>query len=253
VIEPTDCNWCQARLDEFALDELAAGDRAQVAAHLESGCAQCNEQLAELVETFAALSRSLPQIELPARIERELMSRIAATRSELPVIDRAAPPPRSRKWLAAAAGLAASVAAAAYWINRTPPQPSFVVGWAELEQRIRAAQQAQQLILGPQLRFVSRGDDLAPDTDVAGVVVEDRLAHQCHVYVHNLPPLASDQEYRLWFVVADNSYLPAGSVQLDADGNASALLELPEADVGTIAVAISAESKSVPRVEAPTE
>jgi hypothetical protein len=247
VIDQTDCNWCQARLEEFTLDELDAGDRAQVTSHLENGCGQCNERLAELVEAFAAVGSSLPQYEPPARIERDLRIQIAAGHSATRSIERATRPSRSRKWVAAAAAVAATLAAAAFWINRMPPQPSFVVGWAELEQRIRVAQQAQQLILGPQLKFVSRGDHSAPDAEVAGVVVEDRLAHQCHVFIQNLSPLAADQEYRLWFVLADDSYLPAGSVHPDADGSTSALLELPEAGIGATAVAISAESASVPK------
>ena len=189
-----------------------------MAAHLESGCVRCNERLAELVETLAVVGRSLPQFEPPARIERELMSRIAVGNPEIQSVEHTDYRQTSRKWIAAAAALAASLVGIAFWINRTPPQPSFVVGWAELEQRIRVAQQAQRLILGPQLKFVSRGDHSAPDAEVAGVVVEDRLAHQCHVFIQNLSPLAVDQEYRLWFVLADGNYLPAGSVQPDAGG-----------------------------------
>lgn len=77
------------------------------------------------------------------------------------------------------------------------------------------------------------------------------MAHQCHVFIQNLPLPAADREYRLWFALADGGYLSAGSVQPDADGNVNTLLELPTSGAAMIGFGVSSESASDPNKPSP--
>ncbi len=239
------CEACQDRLDEFALDVLPVDVCAQVSAHLDGGCPDCNRRLAELLADLAQLPQSLPLAAPPPSVERELMRRITAERSQAPN----APPAdatKSRRWLLAAASLAvaASLVGVALWLGRPAPAPSTIGpapgDWAELERRILDAQESQQINSTPQLHFVSRGP-AAPAADVYGYVVQDRLTQQFHIYVFNLPQLADDRAYQFWFVTNDGQYLPENSVRPAADGSISLLVEQPSSATEVVAVAISNE------------
>ena len=197
------------------------------------------------------MAQTVPQAAPHAQLERELFARVAAGQSQVPNVASVNRQVPLSSWIAGAAALAATLACVAFWLSRPSPQSTVAGGWAELDRRILAAQQAQQPLPRAQLKFVSRQSDVTTDAPVFGHVVEDRLAHQCHVFIENLPPLAADREYRLWFALADGSYVPAGSVQPDGDGNVSALLELPTAGAATIALGVSSESVSDPDKPSP--
>jgi hypothetical protein len=244
------CTDCQDRLAEFALDELDARASEEVSAHLAGGCAECNRQLAELVESLALVAEAVPRVNAPASVGREVFARIAAERDGVRTAASEASNSRQKAWLALAASLAAAVAGVAVWLNRPTPT-TVVAGWAQVEQRILAAQQDPQPQSRLQLRFVSRETNVAPDVQVTGEVIEDQLAHQLHVYIQDLPPLAADREFRLWLVMSDGGYVPAGSIRADAEGNASALIDLPSAGGATIAIGLSDESVSAPQTPSP--
>jgi hypothetical protein len=246
------CTDCQDRLAEFALDELDARASEEVSAHLAGGCAECNRQLTELVESLALVAEAVPRVNAPASVGREVFARIAAERDGVRIAASEPSNSRQKAWLTLAASLAAATTGVAVWLNRPTPEPTTIVaGWAEVEQRILAAQQDPQPQPRLHLRFVSRETNVAPDVQVTGEVIEDQLAHQLHVYIQDLPPIAADREFRLWLVMSDGGYVPAGSIRADAAGNASALIDLPSAGGATIAIGLSDESVSAPQTPSP--
>lgn len=246
------CDDCRDRLEEFALDELDGDVRNQVARHLDS-CHECNKQLAQIVADLAAFAHTLPELAPPQRVERDLFRRINAQSTrraagESPVVTT--PPTQdptsalSHGLIAAAVALAACLAGLAVWSswhNRTTG-----VGpdeWVELERRVHEAELNQQFNAAPQLNFASlRGP--APEKPVHGYVVTDRVMNQWHIYVFNLPALPEGRVYQLWFTTGSDPPIPATTVEADADGTISTVVDVPSNLTMVSGLAISDEPTS---------
>jgi hypothetical protein len=113
----------------YALDDVEAGTRGAIAAHLET-CAACRASLDEIGATLAIAERAgVPErgdeygAEVWTRLEPKLdearLRRLAAPARLAPRV------PATRAWLAAAAALV--IAAGAYWLGRQSPPPAPVV------------------------------------------------------------------------------------------------------------------------------
>ena len=251
---PITCDQCQERLEEFALGELIGIDAEQVTEHLSTGCQPCNRQLAQQIQDWALLPLSLPRQLPPLRIERQLMQRIAgnepvqvaAASSTAPVqiATNSKTAWRTRTmWaaLAAAAGLA-GVAAWFSWTgygggNGLLTEAEYR---AELERRFAQADKSQHFSTIPQLTFayVNRPKSAEP---IHGYVVADDIARQWHVYTFNMPPLREGRIYQIWLVVNGTEFVPAGTCNLDSDGTATNLIDLPSDTSSITGIAISDE------------
>jgi hypothetical protein len=240
------CEDCQPLLAEFALEDLAGDLRARVASHLASGCNACNRELVEIAANLAALADTLPLKSPPSHVERDLMQRVAVRG----VIQPAAPGRISRRTLTrgligSAAVLAASLIGIATWTiwQQAVTNQRLAEQVADFQRRLAEADKSQRFAPVPQLTFASRGV-AAPETPVNGYVITDHVARQWHVYVFNLPSLADDRVYQLWFVADDGKFVPAATVTADDAGTVSHLVDLPSALPTIAGLAISDEPAS---------
>lgn len=244
------CAECQSRLEEFVLDELSADVRTRVAEHLSTGCASCNQRLVETLSDFAQLAYSLPRELPPMRGERDLLKRIAAQRgpetadvsNQLPVeAAKMSPKSLTRRLVAAAMVLAATVVGIALWTTRHDVSSAATSQWAELQRRVDQANASQQFPEIPQLHFASVGNR-SPEVRVEGYIVHDAIAKQWHVYAFRLPMLPAGHIYQVWFDMGDSNFVRAGVANADDEGSISCLVDAPP-DLGAVrGLAISAES-----------
>lgn len=122
------CRSAESLFSALVEDELSQEERRAIEAHL-LGCRRCSLSVRELRETMSLL-RSLPEAEVGAHFEEDVMARIrsgeALRPSVLEWLRDAFAPVRLRPVLAASAGLCA-VAIAVVIVNRPQgpvPQPS---------------------------------------------------------------------------------------------------------------------------------
>lgn len=253
--QPIDCLKCQSHLAEFALDELPEQLRASVAAHLESGCPACSEQLSELLNGFAKLAFALPAHQPGARVERDLFDRIAARNLEpaemrhvASQIDSKSRKQALRRLLATALALAASVIGIAMWSNWRGPSSQTSGGpgdWAAVQQRVERANAAEHFAAIPQLKFASLRQPAAENA-VQGYVVVDRLAKQWHVYAFHLPPLEQKRRYHLWIDLGDSRFQHLENVEVDSEGTLARVISVPADVVEPRGLAISDEADDAP-------
>ena len=247
------CGDCQSRLEEFALDELTGEVRDRISQHLKTGCAACNDRLGEVLSEFAAIVYSLPTERPTMRVDRALRNRMEAQRMREEVArpgESLAPAattrkPHTRRLIAVALTLAATVLGIAAWtayqdsmMQRTAIDRS----WSDLRRRIEQADESQHFSSIPQIQFASLGKQ-APKTPVVGYVVEDKILRQWHVYALHLPELQPGHTYQLWFDMGNSRFVHAGTEEVDAEGTAQRLIDLP-AGLGNVeGIVISQESK----------
>ena len=247
------CDDCSDLLDEFALGDLPQSISAQISQHLSQGCETCNQRLAQVVADLS-LAAHAAQSRLPSlRIERELMQRIAtrSSDSETPAASRQLKlinkPPSSRVFAItiALAALLIGVAAWSTWNRAIPgdsadPSREATDYQASLQRRINRANETQPFSAVPQLKFAYLRRP-APEKLVNGYIAIDEAARQWHLYLFNLPPLADELKYQAWLVVDGVRYIRASAIEVDVEGTASLVLDLPP-NVSTVSgIAISDE------------
>ena len=237
------CDDCQQRLEEFALDGLTDDLRAQVSRHLADGCEICNRRLTHVVADFAALALALPTKSPPPHIERDLFKRVAAAKAVTPAAaEKISRRSLTRSVLAAAAVLAACLLGVTAWTTWRDAVANRNLSdyLADLQRRFNETDQAQPFAPVPGLTFVSvRGP--APEKPVHGYIVTDHITRQLHVYVFDLPPLPEGRTYQFWFVTDDDKFIPTGTEIPDAAGAISHLVDLPSDPPAIAALAISDE------------
>jgi len=133
---------CEARKDklvELAMGTLDAPQRAEVLAHLKSGCAECNSFLAETRETVGAIPLGLDPIAPPAAARDRLMKRVNGESSAGPnpmrIGPETAPTPRRFGIFQALAGgaIAAGIIGAIFWHTSENQRQSIASLQAQLE------------------------------------------------------------------------------------------------------------------------
>lgn len=220
----------------YVLDALEAEETSAFEAHLTDGCPECETELAELRRVSTGLAISVPQVEPDPAVKARLMERVEMAR-----------PLRRPVYRSVASWFPVAAAAAILAI--------LLLGWQTLGLRRQLAdQQAQIADLTAQLeseREISRllasaasrifelaGTEARPDANAR--VLWDTGDGVWYLYVNNLPPLAEDQTYQLWFLV-DGAPRSAGILRTDEVGSAFLRVRVPS-DVGAVgAAAISLE------------
>lgn len=231
------CEDCQSRLEEFALDELTGEVRDRISQHLQDGCSACNERLGELLSEFAAMVYALPTERPTMRVDRTLRNRMEAQRlrdetlrtESIPAPVTTASTPRTRRLIAVALALAATVLGIAAWTayqDRTMQRTAMDRSWLDLRRRIEQADAEQHFSEIPQIQFASLGKRELK-TPVVGYVVEDKVLRQWHVYALHLPELQPGYTYQLWFDMGNSKLVHAGTAEVDATGTAQRLIDLP--------------------------
>jgi hypothetical protein len=227
-------NPCQDFHDDFELYALGVLDpeqKAEIDAHLRTGCATCEAALKDALAVNAMLMSMAPDVVPPARVKRRVLAGVGVQRM-------------SWSWLAALA--AASMLVVALWLS--------------VQERSRAAELAQArhtlIQVSSQrdrlLQALSFLDD--PSTLPVSFGKGQPLPPRGNVFVHaklgvlliasNLPPAQAGKTYEMWVIPKGGSPRPAGLFQSEGGGTAMHILSGP-LDVGTLgAVAVTLEPEA---------
>jgi anti-sigma-K factor RskA len=257
---------CQERRDQIFLHVagvLEDDERAELEAHLASGCRRCQEALEAEREGLATLALALPPVSPPARVRERLLARVRE-QAFRGAGNGARPPPRIRalrlhsRWRrpAALAGAALGGAALAFGIawwqlgerpaEERPapaaeaPSPELAEielaslreaideqdqELAELEGRVEAAGEISNLLAARELDVLELSA-AQPGSDAFGRAFWDPDYH-CYFRARGLPPLSGEQRYVLWMIGADDRLHPAGTLEPDAEGDHVIFTRLP--------------------------
>ena len=270
-------------LAPFVLGELSPAERAEVEAHLDSGCAECAVEVRELQEALGELASAAPRMRAPKSVKQRVMTEIrdpradagagspVSTDSEVAAPPEADPQPSRPKidefktpvWARVAlGGMAAACVLLALDGARLRQERSGLgdeiqllkarVSSLEVE-RDEAAQWAS-LIESPTVRFAdlaATGADTP--TGLAGWALYEEEGGRAAVLLRNAE-LASAETYQLW-VIDEGGPLSLGVVnaQPDADGDLAIQVDEiePRGAVAAIAVSLEAAGGS-PNPNAPT-
>jgi len=240
---------CATRRDELLEYELGALDgpaRAELEAHLASGCPTCAGHLAEARAVVAHLPLALPSIAPPPDVRRSLLDR-AGRGATVVAFERGRPSRRDWGRPLAAALLAA---AATYVVVVVPLRES----QSQLERSIDA-QKTRIETLGRELEGMqeaarllrSRRLELNVLASTEGRaeswarLLRDEEAGVWQLYAFGLAALPSDRTYELWFITDDDRKVPAGTFEVAADGRASHRVSVPAGLGRVVAAAVTDE------------
>ena len=206
-------------LELYALDALSAPDRARVAGHLAE-CPACREQARLLEDVAISLPRTLPQLDVPARLRARILS---TARGELAV-------PKTRRetaWTStlspsrlAIAGLAVAVLVlGAVDIAAMRERDSAIADRnAYADVALRASHGGQNWYMAGLDRWAGSGGTLYSPAkpDAAAYVV-----------FHDLRALDAGAVYALWLVDADGRWLRAANFTPNGDLAQAVILDAP--------------------------
>lgn len=223
------------RIEEFlpayALGALDGEDLRELEEHLAAGCEQCRRELGLWQGSLEALAESVAPVQ-PSETTRARVLRLAGSATP-------AAPTRIPRWLPFAA---AAVLLLAVWgfagqvrlrgeIRRmTAEQESLERRVADLGREVQQARfevmrtsQALQVLAAPHVSTVVLAG-LGPTPGAAGHTYVNPQTHDALFYAFNLPALAPDKTYQLWFI-ADGKPVSAGTFAVDPRGTGSLRVE----------------------------
>lgn len=224
------------RIEEFlpayALGALDGEDLRELEEHLAAGCAECRRQLDLWQRDLEALAESVPPVQ-PSETTRARVLRLAGT-PPAPVSAGRLP-----RWLPFAA---AALLLLAVWgftgqirlrgeLRRVmAEQESLERRVAELGREVQQARfearrtaQALQVLAAPHVSSVVLAG-LGPTPGAAGHTYVNPQTRDALFYAFNLPVLAPDKTYQLWFI-ADGKPVSAGTFSVDPRGTGSLRVE----------------------------
>ena len=213
-------------LPAYALGALDGEDLHELEAHLDVGCAECTHQLDLWNRDLESLAASLPPLP-PSETTRARILRLATGATG------AAPAPaRVPRWMyfAAAALLLLSVWGVAGQVRMRGEVERLAAERARLARQVaaldrevglaraeaRQAAQALQILAAPSVRSVVLAG-LGPTPQATGHTYVNPQTRDALFYAFNLPRLAQDQTYQLWFI-ADGKPVSAGIFSVDERG-----------------------------------
>lgn len=218
-----------------ALDAISAASPEEVAElrrHLAT-CDDCRRVADEMNESAALLALAVDPVAPPATVKQNVMR-------SLPRRERA---PALQWWMAAAAAL-------------------FLVLWLWSSAQTRAAREEIARLKSDREKLSSivsvmssskvmhlAGQEIAPRSSAN--VFLDPAQRRAFVFLHNLPPNPGDKSYQLWVIRADQvKPQSAGVFTVDANGNASLVVQNLPVDTNIKALAVTLEPRG--GVPAPT-
>jgi len=233
---------CREREDDlhlYALDALEDLERAALERHLRSGCPRCAGVLAEARATAASLATLVPPVAPSPEVKRKLMAEITPRPVARPV-----------RWVwPALATTAAAAAAVTFFLVAAPARRERNEARAALaiaEARARQAEtdfaraaRSLRLLRAPGLEMASLAGQ-GPSPGARGTLLQDPTSGEWQLFVAELPPVQSGRTYEAWFITPEGTKLPAGTFDVDRQGQAEIALR-PPAGVTVAAVAVTDE------------
>ena len=224
------------RIEEFlpayALGALDGEDLRELEEHLEAGCAECRLQIGRWHRDLEALAESVPPVQ-PSETTRARVLRLAGSAGSAPAAGRL---PRWLPFAAAAVlllavwGVAGQIRMRGEIRRMTAEQESLERRVAALGQEVQQARfearrtaQALQVLAAPHVSSVVLAG-LGPTPGAAGHTYVNPQTHDALFYAFNLPVLAPDKTYQLWFI-ADGRPVSAGTFAVDPRGTGTLRVE----------------------------
>jgi anti-sigma-K factor RskA len=270
---------CEERVEEileYAANALEAGEREELSRHLATGCPRCAGALAEAESVLAHLALSVapldPSPEVRARLLAKLESPLPAAQGA-PALSEArghaspASAPRSSRtlwrtggWAALAAGLAALVtyfgiarplsgelerlrtegeglAAKTTTLEREVQERDQRI--ETLERDATRSTETVRMLRSPEVEVIPlRG--ASPQPGAMGRLFFDHAAGRWYFHASQLRPAPEGRTYELWFINSAQQKIPAGTFNVDANGEATLLVNIAES-TGTLALAAVTE------------
>lgn len=234
------CQDFREDFELYALGVLDPVEKAEVDAHLRTGCATCEAALKDALAVNAMLMSMAPDVVPPARLKRRVLAGVGVQRM-------------SWSWLAALA--AACMLVVALWLS--------------VQERSRASELAQArrtlIQVGTQrdrlMQALSFLDDPAtlpvsfgkgqPAPPRGNVFVHSKLG--VLLIASNLPPAQAGKTYEMWVIPKGGAPRPAGLFQSSGDGTALYILSGPVdvAALGAVAVTLEPEAGSAAPTSTP--
>jgi hypothetical protein len=223
------CDEFKDQLVELSMGTLEASRRAEVLAHLRSGCAECNSFLAETREAVAAAPFALEPIQPPADARDRLLERIAADApSSRMRIGPAQPAPRRFGIFQALAGgaIAAGIMAAIFWQAENRQRQELASLQAQLNDTratidqlksrtdltndaVRVMAERVQMMQSPGVQMVSlEGTKEQPKAKARAYWDADKK--KVYFYAADVAPAPAGMAYELWIIDDKSNKIPAG-------------------------------------------
>ncbi|HEX8493822.1 MAG TPA: anti-sigma factor [Pyrinomonadaceae bacterium] len=258
-------------LAEHALGALDAGEARALESHLAT-CADCRAELAQWLDTSAALAYSAPRVEPPPALRSRLLESIRTTqaksiddatqRRSVAVEESASQttpaatnvvkmPERARtRWstMQQFGALAASLAFVAFsislimlWNRNRAMQAEMVRLNRDLQttqEQLNREQEISKMFTAPDTRLATlTGTEMAPRAHA-------RLAYNksgaAMMIADELPPAPAGKDYQIWFI-AEGKPVPGGVFKPDAKGHVEMHDQVPAHARGATAFAITLE------------
>ena len=254
------------RLPAYALGALEGEERAELEAHLATGCPRCAALLTGWEADLAALAAQAPEVQ-PSDVTRSRLLRRVRVEAEsqtvspgpVPSPDR--PPRRSglAVWALAASIVAVAFSLGALWsqlrisgdvdslarerdrVERELAQVRDELSRARseltgLRTHVERLAVSVQTLGGGGRTFVLAGLEGAPQAGGAAFV--DPRTGRAVFHAYGLPPAPSDKTYQLWWI-AEGQPVSAGVFEVDETGSASLEIEaVPPEDIDLWAVTV---------------
>jgi Anti-sigma-K factor rskA len=214
----------------YAMGGLEGEERAQLEAHLATGCPACTTELSDLSEVVAALAWAAPAVSPRPALRERLLAQVRTEQAPQ------GPAPRFRlthpslwEWWPRA-----------LWAGRVVVAGLVaILGWALYDAQVQLGQQrvvtqqltaalAQErvlttLIAHTDTHIAALASPQPTTPPAAGWIVWSPAKQRGFLVVHLLPALPAGQTYHVW-VIAGQQALSATVFQVDAVGHAALLV-----------------------------
>jgi anti-sigma-K factor RskA len=223
-----------------ALGVLDAAGRAELEAHLATGCEECRAELRALAGGTTVLAMSAPPLRAPAALRERVLA--AAVRQPAAVVIRPEFRWRPVVWGLAAAAALLAVAGVFAWQRAVTLDRALAAARAraiELERTLETERAWAGLPTAPGTRIVQLAVTPDGDSTLAARVIYHAASRRAMVVGERLVPPAG-RAYELWAITASG---PAslGVVAPDRQGHVVARLEQVGGDEPIAAFAFSLE------------
>lgn len=213
-------------LPAYALGALDGDDLRELEAHLSAGCAECRRQLDLWERDLETLAASVPPV-TPSAVTRQRILRVAGNAERRPSgLPRWYLLPAAALLLLAVWGVAGQMRLRGE-VRRLEAERTRLAQQVDAleDETARARSDARRMaetlrvIAAPGVRTVSLAG-LGPSPGAAGHTYVNPQEGSALFYAFDLPPLAPDKTYQLWFI-ASGTPVSAGTFAVNPQGTGS--------------------------------
>jgi anti-sigma-K factor RskA len=249
------CDERQDQIVHYALGTLEPQERVELRAHLDGGCAQCADFLLEIEATLDQLPLAAGRVTPPPHLKERLLKRIEdreATPAPVATVQPGGRQPVLRCWLEAlvAGAVAAAIVGGIFWHLVQRERQTIASLRAELARQqaeLRQLRQAIQhdtemieLLQSPSVQLVGlQGTPVQPRSRARVFWDQDRQAW--HFFATGLQAPPPGKTYELWLINASQQKLPAGTFDVNAQGEGSLVATSPTQAGRVVALAVTQE------------